>query len=161
MAAPPGLKLGETIQAHILRRRMPAFLDVVNANTGTRVGAGRLARLLARARLKVFAKLGVPGYQPYERLGRWLREDLRPLVEHILLSPRCLDRGVFNPQGVRRVVDGHVNRGRNHTFLLMAMMIFELAQREFVDGDGYPGPAPGPAEGVEGAPRLSGVGVRD
>jgi asparagine synthetase B (glutamine-hydrolysing) len=140
MAAPPGLKLDEKIQAYILRRRLPAFLGVVNANTGTRIGAGRLTRLFARARLKVFAKLGVPGYQPYERLGRWLRADLRPLVEHILLSRRCLDRGVFHPPAVRAVVDGHLNRGRNHTFLLMAMMIFELGQREFVDVDGYLGP---------------------
>ncbi len=156
MAAPPGLRLGETIQAHILRRRMPAFLDVVNANTGTRMGAGRLARRLAQLRLKVFAKLGVRGYQPYERLGRWLREDLRGLVERILLSPQCLDRGVFNPAAVRAVVDGHLNRGRNHTFLLMALMIFELGQREFVDGDGYPGAA----DNVAGGAGLSAAGAR-
>jgi asparagine synthase (glutamine-hydrolysing) len=140
MAAPPGMKLGETIQAHILRRRSPAFLDVVNANTGTRMGAGRLTRLVAKVRKKVFAKLGVPGYQPYERLGLWLRQDLRALVERILLSDRCLGRGVFNPAGVRSVVDGHLNRGRNHTYLIMALMIFELGQREFADGDGYAEP---------------------
>jgi asparagine synthase (glutamine-hydrolysing) len=135
MAAPPRLKLDDTIQTHILRRRMPAFLNVVNANTGTRMGAGRLARLFARARLKVLAKLGVPGYQPYERLGLWLRRELRPLVERLLLSDRCLGRGVFSPSGVRAVVHGHLDLGRNHTFLLLAMMIFELGQREFVDGD--------------------------
>jgi asparagine synthase (glutamine-hydrolysing) len=138
LAAPPGLKLGETIQAHILRRRMPAFLDVVNANTGTRLGAGRLARGLARLRLKVLAKLGVRGYQPYERLGRWLREDLRSLVGRLLLSERCLGRGVFNPPAVKAVVGDHLAGRRNHTFLLLAMMIFELGQREFIDeaGDG-------------------------
>jgi asparagine synthase (glutamine-hydrolysing) len=152
MGTPPALKLDETIQAHILRRRMPAFLDVINANTGTRLGAGRLAKLLAKVRLKVFAKLGVKGYQPYERLGLWLRQELRPLVEQTLLSHRCLDRGIFNPPAVRRVVDGHLNRGRNHTFLIMAMMIFEFGQREFVDGDGYP---------AQGAAELSAVGGRN
>jgi asparagine synthase (glutamine-hydrolysing) len=160
MAAPPSLRLGETIQGHILRRHMPAFLDVTNANTGTRMGAGRMAKLLARVRLKVFAKLGVPGYQPYERLGRWLREDLRALVEQVLLSQRCLDRGVFNTTAVKRVVDGHLNRGRNHTFLLMAMMIFELAQREFVDGDRYSGPTQDSRESVGGAPQLTVVGAK-
>jgi asparagine synthase (glutamine-hydrolysing) len=145
MAAPPGLKLGETIQAHILRRRMPSFLDVVNANTGTRMGAGRLARFAAKVRMKVLAKLGVPGYQPYERLGLWLRRDLRPVVERTLLNDRCLGRGLFNAAGVRSVVDGHLNRGRNHTYLIMAMMIFELGQREFIDADGYSGPDDAPA----------------
>jgi asparagine synthase (glutamine-hydrolysing) len=140
LAAPPELKLADRIQAHILRRRMPAFLDVVNSNTGTRLGAGRVPRLFAKARLKVLAKLGVRGYQPYERLGRWLREELRPLVGRLLLSERCLERGIFNPPAVRAIVDQHL-RGRNHTYLLLAMMIFELGQREFIDGDAFDGEA--------------------
>jgi asparagine synthase (glutamine-hydrolysing) len=135
MAAPPELKLGETIQTHVLRKRQPAFLNVVNANTGARLGAGRTARALSRFKLKVFAKLGVKGYQPYERLGLWLRRDLRPFVESVLLHDRCLERGVFNPETVRAVVANHNANRQNHTFLLMAMMIFELGQRELVDGD--------------------------
>jgi len=134
-SAPPELKMGDRIQAHILRRRMPAFLDVVNANTGTRLGAGRLARLIAKLKLKVFAKLGFSGYQPYERLGRWLREELRPLVERLLLSPRCLERGIFNPPTVKAIVQGHWSGRKNHTYLILAMMIFEMGQREFIDGD--------------------------
>jgi asparagine synthase (glutamine-hydrolysing) len=132
--APLELKLGERIQAHILRRRFPAFLRVTNVNTGARMGAGALVRWTAKARQKVLAKLGVPGYQPYERLGLWLRRELRPLVQHVLLHPLCLERGVFEPQAVRAVVDRHLNGQRNHTFLLMALMIFELGQRAFHDG---------------------------
>jgi asparagine synthase (glutamine-hydrolysing) len=145
MEAPPGMKLGEAIQTHVLRRRMPAFLNVVNTNTGTRLGVGRLARACGGLRMKVLAKLGVPGYQPYERLGLWLRQGLRPVVERTLLSDRCLQRGLFNPAGVRAAVDGHLNRGCNHTFLILALMIFELGQREFADGDAYQGPDGGAA----------------
>jgi asparagine synthase (glutamine-hydrolysing) len=133
LAAPPELKLGERIQEHILRKRRPSFLGVVNANTGTRMGAGPLARKFAGLRLKVLAKLGVKGYQPYERLGLWLRVQLRGLVERLLLSDRCLDRGVFHPDTTRAVVRAHLEGRRNHTFLLLAMMIFELGQREFLD----------------------------
>src|SRR5258707_6362162 len=77
LSAPPEMKLSETIQAHILQRRLPAFLNVVNANTGARLGANRLERFLAKVRLKAFAKLGVKADQPYERLGLWLRHELR------------------------------------------------------------------------------------
>lgn len=136
LAAPPQLKLGDKIQTHILQHRRPEFLNVVNANTGARMGAGRLAQAASKLRMKVLAKLGVRGYQPYERLGLWLREDLRQLVEHLLLSERCLERGVFDPPAVKAVVDGHLNRGRNHTYLLLAMMTFELGQRMFLDGEG-------------------------
>jgi asparagine synthase (glutamine-hydrolysing) len=137
MSAPPELKLAETIQSHILRKRQPSFLNVVNANTGARLDAGPMAKGLAKLKLKVFAKLGVKGYQPYERLGLWLRRELRPTVEGLLLDDRCLSRGVFNPETVRSAVANHLANRRNHTFLLMAMMIFELGQREFVDGDAY------------------------
>jgi asparagine synthase (glutamine-hydrolysing) len=133
LAAPPELKLDETIQTHILRRRMPSFLNVVNVNTGTRLGAGRLGRLFGKARLKVLGKLGVRGYQPYERLGLWLRRELRPLVQGLLLSDRCLERGIFDPQTVKAVVDNHLSGRRNHTYLLLALMVFETGQREFID----------------------------
>jgi asparagine synthase (glutamine-hydrolysing) len=85
--------------------------------------------------MKVLAKLGARGYQPYERLGLWLRRELRPQVQRLLLSDRCLGRGVFDPQTVRRVVENHFGGG-NHTFLIMALMIFEMGQREFIDAGG-------------------------
>lgn len=139
LAAPPELKLGDTIQSHILRRRMPALLRVVNSNTGARMGAGRLTRAVSEFRMRVLAKLGVKGYQPYERLGLWLREDLRLFVERVLLGERCLDRGVFDPTALKAVIDGHLNHGRNHTYLLLAMLAFELGQRALIDGDAYAG----------------------
>lgn len=129
LAAPPYLKVDETLQTYILRKRKPAFLKVVNANTGARMGAGKLQRTLATAKMKVCAKLGVPGYQPYERLGLWLRRELAPTVREILLSSQCLDNGVFEADGVRHVVSQHLEQGRNHTFLIMALMIYELGRR--------------------------------
>jgi asparagine synthase (glutamine-hydrolysing) len=143
-AAPPELRVGEQIQAHILRRRQPAFLKVVNANTGTRLGAGRLRRAFHTFRMKALAKLGFKGYQPYERLGKWLREELRPLVDRLLRSDRFLGRGIFEPDVVRKVLDRHLNHGHNHTYLILGMMVFELGQRQFIDGRGVAEVAPAP-----------------
>ena len=137
LAAPPQLKLGEAMQQHMLARRKPEFLSIPNANTGTRIGAGRVAQKLATLRMKVLAKLGVPGYQPYERLGLWLRRELAPLVRDLLLAERTLDRGVFRPDTLRSVVGQHLDHQRNHTYLLLALMIFEIGQREFLDGEAY------------------------
>src|SRR5262249_19877864 len=80
LQAPRGLKLAEKIQGPILSRRFPAFLRVMNVHTGAPMTAGPLGRLFGKLRQKVFAKLGVKGYQPYERLGLWLRRELRPMV---------------------------------------------------------------------------------
>jgi asparagine synthetase B (glutamine-hydrolysing) len=150
LAASPELKLNETIQAHILRRRCPDLLNVVNVNTGSTMTAGALARLFGKLRMKVFAKLGVKGYQPYERLGLWLRRELRPLVTRVLLDSRCLERGLFDPQAVRAVVERHNNGQANHTYLILAMMIFEMGQRQFIDADT-------PSERREVSPSLPSV----
>ncbi len=136
LAAPPDLKLGEEIQTYILGRHRPEFLRVTNANTGAPMGASRWRQQAATFQMKVLAKLRVPGYQPYEKLGLWLRRELAPLVREILLDPQTLDRGVFNPAGIRAVVKGHQEQGRNHTYLLMALMIFELGLRRLIDGGG-------------------------
>jgi asparagine synthase (glutamine-hydrolysing) len=76
----------------------------------------------------------VAGYQPYERLGLWLRRQLRPMVERILLSERCRQRGLLHPDTLEMVVADHTDNRRNHTFLLLALMVIELGQRMFVDG---------------------------
>jgi asparagine synthase (glutamine-hydrolysing) len=133
LALPPDLKLDDTLQSHILRRHRPAFLRVVNANTGAPMGANALKTRLASLQMKVYAKLGVPGYQPYERLGLWLAQDLKPLVHRLLLSDRFLARGVFVPEAVARIVSQHESRTHNHTFLIMAMLIFEIAQEELFE----------------------------
>ncbi len=133
---PPQIKLDETVQRHVLQKHCPKLLNVINANTGAAMNAGSFAKLIAKVKKKVFAKLGVPGYQPYERLGLWLRRELRSVVEKILLSERCLDRGVFNPDTIRDVVARHFH-GANHTYLILAMLVFEVGQREILDRQGH------------------------
>lgn len=143
LALPARLRLGSDIQSAILRKRCPEFLRPANTNTGARVGAGKAMCAVHSARMKLFAKLGVRGYQPYERLGLWLRRELEPLVRSLLLDARCLDRGVFRAATVRHVVKEHMANKKNHTFLLLAMMIFEVGQRQFVDGQEVNSDPPG------------------
>ena len=72
LALPPDLKLDDTLQSHILRRHRPAFLRVVNANTGAPMGANALKTRLASLQMKVYAKLGISS-----------RRELRgPLAAH-------------------------------------------------------------------------------
>jgi asparagine synthase (glutamine-hydrolysing) len=134
LAAPPELKLGEEIQAKVLKRFRPEFLRVVNANTGTSVGAGPWSRKFSSLFLRGMAKLGVPGYQPYERLGLWLRRELADIVRDVLLDTQTLDRGLYDADGIKVAIENHLTGRRNHTYLIMALMIFELGQRYLTAG---------------------------
>ena len=130
LAAPTHLKVGDELQAHILRKHRPEFLGVVNANTGAPMTAGPWATRLAYLRMKVLGRLGVAGYQPYERLGLWLARDLKPLVHRLLLSDRFFDRGLFEPAGMRLLLEQHESRRRNHTYLIMALLVLEMASED-------------------------------
>jgi asparagine synthase (glutamine-hydrolysing) len=132
MAAPPALKLGDGIHAMLLQRYAPEFLEVPNANTGAPIRARWLRRIATRSLHHVLAKLGVDGYQPYERIGLWLRRQCLPMVRQILLSEECLDRGVLDAGAVRRTLDEHTAGTANHTYLILAMLAFEVGQQELV-----------------------------
>ena len=61
------------------------------------MGAGPAVTALAHFRMRVSAKLGLPGYQPYERLGLWLKRELSPLVDRLVLGDAFLSRGICRP----------------------------------------------------------------
>jgi asparagine synthase (glutamine-hydrolysing) len=135
MRMPPQIRQGDRIQSELLRRRAPALLSIPNANTGAPVGAGRVSRFAHHTAKRVLAKLGVSGYQPYERIGRWLRRDWYPTARHLLLGEASLDRGVLEPGVVSRVLDEHRSGSRNHTGLIMTMLAFEAGQEELLGND--------------------------
>lgn len=128
-ATEPSLRVGESIQTYMLHKYRPAFLGPANSNTGASVGASPLVQKLCYYRMRILAKLGVKGYQPYERTGLWLKRELRPFVEEILLDSQCLDRGLLNPDCIRGVVSRHMDSKANHTYLIMAFLIVELGLR--------------------------------
>jgi asparagine synthase (glutamine-hydrolysing) len=137
LAMPVRWRMRDELQTYILQKRQPSFCQVENTNTGAVLGAGMMRRTYSDLKMRIFAKLGMPGYQPYERLGLWLRRDLVGLVKDTLLNDRCLDRGVFHPDTVRSVVERHLTGERNHTYLVMALMIFEVGHRWLFDDEAF------------------------
>jgi asparagine synthase (glutamine-hydrolysing) len=66
-------------------------------------------------------------------LADWLRADLRPMADDLLLSDRSLGRGYFEPDVVRGMWTRHQERARNHGPQLWALMMLEQWHRMFVD----------------------------
>jgi asparagine synthase (glutamine-hydrolysing) len=107
------------------------------------------ARLPARykmrgMRLKHLLKQAGAGLLPPETLtrrkmgfgvpvGNWMRGELRPWMEDLLLSPRALKRGYFQPEGLRQVVDRHLGGQEDRSLELWALLWLELWHQEFMD----------------------------
>jgi asparagine synthase (glutamine-hydrolysing) len=90
---------------------------------------------------KLAERVGVPRdvlYRPKQGfalpLVHWMRNELRELILTTLLEPRTLQRGYFDPTGVRRLLDEHFSGRRNRSSAIWRLLIFELWQRNFLEG---------------------------
>jgi len=131
-------KVDIAAMAHSLETRSP-FLDhrVVEFAARVPVGLklrGRTSKWLLK---RTFADLlpreirrrpkrgfGVP-------IAEWFRADLRGHLEEIVLSKRALERGYFNPDAVRTLVEEHVHRRYDHAYRLWSLLMLELWHRAF------------------------------
>jgi asparagine synthase (glutamine-hydrolysing) len=64
-------------------------------------------------------------------VGPWMRRELRPLLEDVLLSPQALARGYFRAGYLRQLVRGHLAGQHDFSFRLWALVWLELWHREF------------------------------
>src|SRR5437870_971438 len=68
-------------------------------------------------------------------VGRWLRGPFRPLVDELVLGPRALERGLFDPAALRRLAEAHRSGAAEHGDRLWLLINLELWQRMFLDGE--------------------------
>jgi len=66
-------------------------------------------------------------------LAPWLRKDLRTWSRDILLDPATLDRGYFEPQAVRRMLDRHDAGADGDARRIWSLLMLELWHRDFID----------------------------
>jgi asparagine synthase (glutamine-hydrolysing) len=67
-------------------------------------------------------------------LARWLRTDLRPLMEQLLAPDVVAARGLFSPAAVDALIQEHLGGRKTHADRLWALMMTELWLREYLDG---------------------------
>ena len=69
-------------------------------------------------------------------LARWFREDLREMAYDLLLSPRAIQRGYFEPDTVATLLNAHCHGQKDHAAQLWDLLVLELWHRTFIDGEG-------------------------
>jgi asparagine synthase (glutamine-hydrolysing) len=88
---------------------------------------------------KLAERVGVPREVLYRQkqgfslpLVHWMRNELKDMLT-ILLEPRTLNRGYFAPEGVRKLMDDHLVRGKTMTGRIWRLLMFELWHRNFLE----------------------------
>ena len=103
---PPAMKFRGGEMKYILKRAMQGVLP---------------PRILERK-----DKMGFP-----VPLHLWARGDARDFFHDVLLSRRCIERGIFNPVEVRQLLGNEAAYGRR----LWGLLNLELWHRQFMDAD--------------------------
>ena len=65
-------------------------------------------------------------------LARWLRTDLREVMEDLLSPGRLRDRGLFDPGAVAAMKSEHLDGRRSHGDRLWTLMMLELWMRQYL-----------------------------
>ena len=123
-----------------LEPRAP-YLDYRMVNLAFRIpGALKLRNGMTKSILKKACEKILPQSIIYRKkqmftvpIGEWFKRELAPFVNEVLLSPRSLERGIFQPDRVGEMIRDHQSGRVNHTRTLRALLAFEIWQRTFID----------------------------
>lgn len=103
----------------------------------------KVSALRSKIVLKRLAERYLPRETIYRRkvgftvpLTRWFAGPWRGLINDVLLSDRCLDRGYYNADVVRGIVSDHVHGRVDREQGIWLMLALEIWHRLFVDDDG-------------------------
>ncbi len=130
---PPQRRWSGEVHLEIIKRYRPALIKVPNSNTGAPLDAGPVRLFLTDKFNSLLKKLSLPGFRHYTEFDRWQREHFRETIKKILFAERTLKRGIYHPEGLRKVYEAHVSGQRNYAHLLGTMVGVELWFRNFVD----------------------------
>ena len=134
-------KVDRMSMATSLEVRVPILDHVCGVGHGTCRWSGSSAAAQQKYILRKLAeRVGVPRealYRPKQGfampLVHWIRNELKDLIMTVLLEPRTLQRGYFNPEGIKRLLDEHFRGRRDHSGGIWRLLIFELWHRNFLE----------------------------
>jgi asparagine synthase (glutamine-hydrolysing) len=129
-SAPAGWRDTPDLLTAVIREFRPSLLRIRNANTGAPVDAGPILLRFADAANQVFRHLNVRGYRHYHSFAEWMTRMLLPAAEALLLAPDRRSDGIFREETVCRMVDETRRGATRHAYLLQAMLILEIWQRD-------------------------------
>jgi asparagine synthase (glutamine-hydrolysing) len=130
LRAPAAWRDGFEIHRALTAKSNPKLLRVRNSNTGAPASAGPLVEAAADKLNTVLRRLNVHGYRHYHQFDAWMSTQLLEHADSVLLDRSALERGIYEEQTLRRVIEQTRSGKANHSFLLLALLIVEIWQRQ-------------------------------
>jgi asparagine synthase (glutamine-hydrolysing) len=139
LTVPPGFRYQRKIMKDLFVRKYPELAKIPFTETGyplvhcrrevTKRAGEQMCWWLRAAGMKW---VPMPQKHSYAHYAEWFRDELRDWMCDILLSKRCLERGIFNPVFVKNLITEHL-AGTNHHIRLGGLIAIELWHQQFID----------------------------
>ncbi len=132
--------------------QVPARLKVRNFS-GKYLVKQAMQQLLPKKIIKR-KKMGFP-----VPISEWFRHQTTPALRSVLAGEQARERGIFDVDYVKSLLDEHSAGMRDHSSALWSLVNFELWMRIFMDGQSRSNVADELAESVDQSPRAQVAGV--
>jgi hypothetical protein len=141
MRIPASIRRKHTFYNHYLNRIIPDALKDESLTILPFDKKSRIRRFMKRVLRFIGRKIGVTlfpkrGWIP---IDEWIRynEEYRTWMIDILLNERTINRGIFNPEGIKSLLQDEIVNLRNYAMTLVNAVDLELILRLYADGDGF------------------------
>lgn len=139
LTVPPGYRYKRKIMKDLFIQQFPELAKIPYTETNyPMIHCRREVVLRAEEQIRWYLRalglnwVSMPRKRPFAYYNDWFRNELRSWVESILLDHRTRDRGLFNPDFIKVLVEEHM-AGQNHYSRLGVLISIELWQRQFID----------------------------
>jgi asparagine synthase (glutamine-hydrolysing) len=141
---PPKMRMNRQMQIAVIKRARPDLAKIPWDYTGLPASRSTprmilMRRIYFRVRREFENLTGglVPAVRARDRANYplWYRTVLRTWLEEILLDKRTAERGYYDGQGIRQLIDEHMSGRYNRSLQFGLLLAFELWNRLFIDGE--------------------------
>ena len=141
---PASWRLDRQMQLAVIKRSRPDLARVPWEFTGLpasicspKIILMQRAYFRARREIEGLTRGLIPSVSVRQRANYplWYRTVLRPWLEDVLLDERTLARGYYDGEGLRQLIEEHMDRRYDRSLQFGLLLTFELWNRLFIDGE--------------------------
>lgn len=112
---------------------MPQLVKVPNSNTGAPLNASALRLFVTDKFHSIMKRFSILGFRHYTEFQKWYRTHFRESLQSILFSSTCAQRGIYEQQYLKEIVDRHISGKANYAHFLGTAAALEIWFRKFAD----------------------------
>jgi len=120
--------------AKIKRERYHIPINASNTRYNLSILENKVASLIKSSQLSPLINY-IPKYNrpTYIDYNGWFKRELYNEMVGVVLDERTLSRGIFNPEGLKQLIQLHQNPRNNHSRLIWQVINIEYFFRNFID----------------------------